>query len=161
MTMARKVQSMFQVAEWVKDHSYELEEKTEVVDGSTCVILKGSLNSLLQPALLVGNLTDRIWLDRDHGLALRRREFSRDGRISMRWENSELEEVEPGLWLPTHCRHDAFADDAPPEWKGKPVMTEEIRVQKIEINHVPDDLFDMTPQKGDHIEDLRGILQQK
>jgi hypothetical protein len=161
MAMARKVQSMFQAAEWVKDHSYELEEKTEVVDGSTCVILKGSLNSLLQPALFAGNLTDRIWLDRDHGLALRRREFSRDGRISMRWENSELREVEPGLWLPTHCRHDAFADDAPPEWKGKPVMTEEIRVEKIEINHVPDGLFDMTPQKGDHIEDLRGILREK
>ncbi len=69
--MVRNVQAMFQVAEWVKDHSYELEEKTEVVDGSTCVILKGSLNSLSQPALLLCNLTDRIWLDRDHGLALR------------------------------------------------------------------------------------------
>ena len=161
MAMVRKAQATFQVAEWVKDHSYELENQTEVVDGSTCVILEGSLNSLLQPALLLGNLTDRIWLDRDHGLVVRRREFARDGRVHMRWENSELREVEPGLWLPTHCRHDAFADDAPPDWKGKPVMTEEIHVQKIEINHVPDDLFDMTPQKGDHIEDLRGILQGK
>ena len=156
-----EIQAMFQVAEWVKEHSYELEEKTEVVDGSTCVVLKGSLNSILQPAMFVGNLTDRIWLDRDHGLALRRREFSRNGQVQMRWENSELREVEPGLWLPTHCRHDAFADDAPPEWRGKPVMTEEIRVEKIEINRVTDDLFDMTPQKGDHIEDLRGILRGK
>jgi hypothetical protein len=161
MAMARKVQAMFQVAEWVKDHSYQLEDKTEVVDGSTCVILRGSLNSLLQPALLLGNLTDRIWLDRDRGLALRRREFSRDGRIGMRWENSELRELAPGLWLPGHCRHEIFAEDAPPEWKGKPVMTEEIRVQKIEINHVSDDLFDMTPKKGDRIEDLRGILPGK
>ncbi len=79
----------------------------------------------------------------------------------MRWENSELREVEPGLWLPTQCRHDTFADDAPPEWKGKPVMTEEIRVLKTEINRVPDDLFDMMPQKGDRIEDLRGILKGK
>ncbi len=160
-SMARKVQAMFQMAEWVKEHSYELEEKTDVIDGSTCVVLKGSLNSILQPAMFVGNLTDRIWLDRDHGLALRRREFSRNGQVQMRWENSELREVEPGVWLPTLCRHHAFADDAPPEWKGKPVMTEEVRVQKIEINRVTDDLFDMTPQKGDHIEDLRGILRGK
>ena len=159
--IVRKTQAMFQVAEWVKEHSYEFEEKTDVVDGSTCVVLKGSLNSILQPAMFVGNLTDRIWLDRDHGLALRRREWARDGQVQMRWENSELREVEPGLWLPTHCRHDAFAEDAPPEWKGKSVMTEEIRVEKIEINRVTDDLFDMTPQKGDHIEDLRGILREK
>lgn len=79
----------------------------------------------------------------------------------MRWVNSELREVEPGIWLPTRCRHDVFADDAPIEWKGKPVMTEEIRVQKIEINRVHDDLFDMTPQTGDQIEDLRGILGNK
>jgi hypothetical protein len=159
--MLGKVQAMFRVAEWVKDHSYGLEEKTDVVDGSTCVVLGGSLNSILQPALFAGNLTDRIWLDRDHGLALRRREFARDGRVYMRWENSELREVEPGIWLPTRCRHDSFADDAPSEWKGKPVMTEEIRVEKIEINHVPDDLFDMTPQKGDQVEDLRGVLRGK
>jgi hypothetical protein len=79
----------------------------------------------------------------------------------MRWENSELREVEPGVWLPTHCRHELFADDAPPEWKGKPVVTEEVRVMKIEINRVKDDLFDMTPQKGDQIEDLRGVLRDK
>ncbi len=159
--MVRKFQAMFQVAEWVKEHSYELEEKTEVVDGATCVVLKGSLNSLLQPSLLVGNLTDRIWLDRDHGLAILRREFSKDGQLQMLWENSGLREVEPGIWLPTRCLHHSFAADAPPEWKGKPVMTEEIRVEKIEINRVPDDLFDMTPNKGDHIEDLRGILRGK
>jgi hypothetical protein len=159
--MAGKVQAMFGVAEWVKEHSYELEEKTDVVDGSTCVVLKGSLNSIFQPAMFVGKVTDRIWFDRDHGLVLRRREFDRDGRIYSRWENSELREVDTGLWLPTLCRHHAFADDAPPEWKGKPVMTEEIRVEKIEIKHVPDDLFDMAPQKGDRIEDLRGILRGK
>jgi hypothetical protein len=114
--------------------------------------------SLFQPALLAGNLTDRIWLDRDHGLALRRRELSQDGRLQSRWENTKLREVEPGFWLPTHIRHDMFASDAPPEWKSKPVMTEEIRVETIAINRVPDDQFDMVPKKGDSIEDLRGTL---
>jgi hypothetical protein len=35
-------------------------------------------------------------------------------------------------------------------------MVVETRVQKLEINHVPDSLFDMTPHQGDVIEDLRG-----
>ena len=67
----RKAQAIFQLAEWIKDPSYELEPKTEVVDGSTCVVLKGSLNSILQPGFYAGDLTDRIWLDRDHGLVVR------------------------------------------------------------------------------------------
>ena len=50
-----------------------LEPRTEVVDGSTCVILKGSLNSILPAGFYPGDWTDRIWLDRDHGLVLRKR----------------------------------------------------------------------------------------
>ena len=64
---------MFRLADWVKDHPYALEEKTEVIDGSTCLVLKGSLNSAFRPAIVAGEIVDRIWLDRDHGLALRRR----------------------------------------------------------------------------------------
>jgi hypothetical protein len=119
------------------------------------------LNSLLQPGLIVGNLTGRIWLDRDHGLAVRKREMAKDGRVGMRWINTELHEVEPGLWLPLCCRQEILAEDAPPGWKDKPVMIEEIRVSKLEVNKVSDDLFDMTPKKTDRIEDLRGILTGK
>jgi hypothetical protein len=156
-----KAQAMFRVADLVGEHGYQLEDMTEVVDGSTCVVLKGSLNSLLQPGLIVGDLTDRLWLDRDHGLAVRKREFARDGRIGMRWINTELREVEPGLWLPLHCRQETFAEDAPAEWKDKPVMIEVITASKIDVNKVSDDLFDMTPRKIDHIEDLRGVLSVK
>jgi hypothetical protein len=159
--MASKTQAMFRVAEWVNDHGYELEEKTEVIDGSTCVVLKGSLNSLLQAIITSGDLTDRVWLDRDHGLAVRQREFAKDGRIGMRWTNTDLREVEPGLWLPFHCRQEQYAEDAPPEWKDKPVMVEEIRVLSVEVNKVSDELFDMTPKKSDHVEDLRGQLTGK
>jgi hypothetical protein len=160
-SMVRKAQAMFRAADWVSEQAYQLEEKTEVVDGSTCVILRGSLNSLLQPGLIVGELTNRIWLDRDHGLAVRQREIATDGKVGMRWINTELKEVEPGLWLPMHCRHEQYADDAPPEWKQKPVLIEDVRVTKIEVNKVSDDLFDMTPRESDRIEDLRGVLSGK
>ncbi len=82
----------------------------------------------------------------------------RDGKVMTRWENSRLKEVEPGVWLPFSCRHDSFAMKPHPDLKDMPVMTEEIQVQILEINHVTDDRFDMTPQKGDRVEDLRGRL---
>jgi hypothetical protein len=160
-TLAVTAQAMFRAADWASEQAYQLEEKTEVVDGSTCVILRGSLNSMLQPGLIVGELTNRIWLDRDHGLAVRKREMARDGKVAIHWINSELKEVEPGLWLPLLCRQEQYAEDATPEWKDKPVVIEEIRVTKIEVNKVSDDLFDMTPKKNDRIEDLRGVLSGK
>ncbi len=156
--MVRKQQEMFQLVRWFKEHPYDLEPKTEVVDGSTCVILKGNISPLVTPGLLAGELTDRIWLDRDHGLLLRKREMYRDGKVTWRWENSHLKEVEPGIWLPLSCRLDTFALKPHPDLKDKPVMTEEVQVQSLELNQVPDDRFDMTPQKGDSIEDLRGRL---
>jgi hypothetical protein len=152
----RRAQSIFQVAEWIKDRSYELEPKTERIEGSTCVILAGSMNSILQPGYRPGDLTDRIWLDRDHGLVLRKREFARDGKLTLRWVNSHLKELEPGLWLPVTTRQDQFPPTPIAELKAQPVLIEEIQVQSLEINHVPDDRFDMVPKKGDAIEDLRG-----
>jgi hypothetical protein len=152
----RKAQAMFQVASWIKDRSYEVEPKTEVVDGSTCVILKGSLNSILQPGFFVGDLTDRLWLDRDHGLVLRKREMARDGKVTNRWVNTNLKEVEPGIWLPMTTRQDQFPARPIPELNGKPVLIEETRVQSLTVNKVPDERFDMTPKQGDTIEDLRG-----
>ncbi|MHC5538022.1 hypothetical protein ACYOEI_07290 [Singulisphaera rosea] len=149
--------TMCRLADWFAGHTYAI-EKTEAFDGSTCVVLKGSLNSLLSPTLLTGDMADRIWIDRDHGFVMRKRELSKDGRVSMRWENSELREVDPGLWLPMTVRQDRFAEDAPLAWQGKPVVTEVIRVKTIELNNVPDDRFDMVPRKNDVVEDLRGIF---
>ncbi len=155
-----KSQSMFNIADRVGELNYSLEEKSEVVDGSTCAILAGSLSPLL-PSFVSGKMTDRIWLDRDHGLAVRRREMARDGRLGMRWTNTELIEVEPGLWLPTHCRLETFADDAPEGIKDKPVMIEEIHVTRLQTNKVRDEMFDMTPRNSDRVEDLRGVLHFK
>lgn len=151
----RKGQAIFQVAEWIKDHSYELEPRTEVVDGSTCVILKGSLNSIQPAGFYPGELTDRIWLDRDHGLVLRKREMTRDGKINIRWLNTEMKEVAPGIWLPMTTRQEQYPARPVPELKDKPLMIEEIHLQNVKVNQVSDDLFDMTPKAGDAIIDLR------
>jgi hypothetical protein len=153
-----KSQSIFQLASRIKDASYELEPAAEVVDGSTCVVLKGSLGGTAPAVFITSPPTDRLWLDRDHGLLLRKREIAVDGKVSHRWVNTELKEVEPGLWLPQRTRHEQFPHKLVEELGGKPVMTVETRVQKLEVNRVSDGLFDMAPRKGDVIEDMRGGL---
>jgi hypothetical protein len=152
----KKAQAIFELAEWIKHRSYELEPKSEIVDGSTCVILRGSLNSILQPGFYTGDLTDRIWLDREHGLAVRKREMARDSVVSNRWLNTDLKEIEPGLWFPMTTRHEQFSAKPISELRGNPVLVEEIHVQSLSLNKVPDDRFDMTPAAGDVIDDLRG-----
>jgi hypothetical protein len=151
----QQVQEMFRLAVWFGNHTYTI-EKTEAIEGSTCVVLKGSLNSAFGPSPSAGDIADRIWLDRDHGWAVRKREQSKNGQLAVRWENSELREVEAGLWLPTIVRQERFAEDAPAGWRGRPVIAEEVRVKHIEINRVPEERFDMVPTKEDVIEDLRG-----
>jgi hypothetical protein len=46
--------------------------------------------------------------------------------------------------------------DAPPAWFSKAVLTEEVRVQRLEFNKAPDERFDLVPRQGDLVEDLRG-----
>ncbi|MFO0960388.1 MAG: hypothetical protein U0800_23630 [Isosphaeraceae bacterium] len=152
---SQSIQKMYRLVEWFRDNPYTL-EKTEMIDSSTCVVLKANLNSLLNPALISGEVADRIWLDRDHGMAVRRREMSKDGKVHTRWENSAFREVLPGLWLPMEVRHERFGADAPADWGNKPAIVEEIRVDRIDLNAVPDERFDLVPRKGDTVEDLRG-----
>jgi hypothetical protein len=157
MPEAKKSQAMFQLAELINNGTYELEPKSEVVDGSTCVILAGNPSSLVEPGLGIGKLTDRIWLDRDHGLVLRKREMAADGKVAWRWTTTDLKEIEPGIWFPMSTRNEQFPNGAPGPG-DKPAMVEAIKVKSLTINHVPDALFDMTPRQGDRIEDLRGKL---
>lgn len=147
---------LFRIADWVKDRDYAVEGRTEVVDGSTCVVLKGVIHPRSPSQTAVGDISDRIWLDRDHGFVVRKREMTMAGKLAHRWTTLDLKEVEPGLWLPYRTLHEQFAADAPPAFQGKPVLIEETRVQKLEVNHVADDLFDMVPRKGDQVLDLRG-----
>jgi hypothetical protein len=154
---AKKSQGMFQLAELINNGTYDLEPMTEVVDGSTCLILAGNPSSLVEPGVGIGKLSDRIWLDRDHGLVLRKREMAADGKVAWRWTTSDLKEIEPGIWFPMSTRNEHFHRGAP-DLGDKPAMVEAIKVKSLTINKVPDSLFDMTPRQGDRIEDLRGKL---
>ncbi len=120
------------------------------------MVLKGNLNSFIEPGFFKGEYTDRIWLDRDHGLVPRKREMALDGRVHNRWITADLKQVEPGIWLPMTIRRESFTARPHPDLKDRPVMLEEIHVQSLTVNKVPDNRFDMLPQNGDAIIDLRG-----
>lgn len=151
---ASQVQALFRLAECVASRPYKLEQD-ETVGGARCAVLRGSIDAFGATPVPGGAVEDRIWLDRDRGLAVVRRELSRGGEPMERWENSAFREVDRGLWLPTMVRHHRFAADAPAGRKGKPVLTEEIRVEEVKLDGVPDDLFDPAPKPGDAVDDRR------
>ncbi|MHC4403462.1 MAG: hypothetical protein ACYTG0_27715 [Planctomycetota bacterium] len=90
--------------------SYVMSEKTEVVDGAPCVVLQGKMQCALpvDSGSWTRSVSDKLWLDPEHGLAARKRETRIDGQ-RIRVINSELVEILPAVWLPERSRTESFA----------------------------------------------------
>ncbi len=148
---------MVDLLELLQRWPHEVSSKTEEIDGGRCAVLTGTI----QFPITVGEvsqtfeISSKLWLDLDHGLAIRQGERQTMGTLT-RMVNSDFQEVLPGLWLPKKCQMQVFAPpDAPEELKGRPVMIEHLTLTKCVVNEVPDDLFDMAPKPGDEVLDLR------
>jgi hypothetical protein len=108
-------------------------------------------------------MEDKLWLDLDRGLALRKREHktSPGPKTAYRRVNSSFEEVAPGVWLPKESELQTVAPsddpDFPEQYRGKPVVSSRTKVTKWVVNEVPDDLFDPLVKPGDQVLDERGI----
>jgi beta-lactamase regulating signal transducer with metallopeptidase domain len=119
---------------------YRIRAISDRVDGDECVVLEGP--------------SDTFWLDTRHGLAVRRRERMQEGHLVSREVNSRLKEVIPGLWLPQECLVEmAPIRDNAKEHLDKPLMAMRLRVTKMSVNSVKDDLFEIDP--NDANQDLR------
>jgi hypothetical protein len=90
-------------------------------------------------------MVDRVWLDREHGWAPRRRETRRkDGTLVSRVTYSNLKEIVPGLWLPQDCRTEFGAPpSAPAEHRGKPYFAYRIKVITWSVDKIDDELFEI------------------
>ncbi len=138
---------------------YRVREKHEVVDGARCVVLEGKVKAPAgreRPRWAEGVIHDKLWLDLDRGLALRRRELtSPDGRLLERYLNSEFQEVAPGLWLPRACE---WQQGSPPwaraDVRARPAAAFRMRVVRLTVNDVPDLLFD--PPAGAKVLEIKG-----
>jgi hypothetical protein len=124
-------------------HEYRLHQKTETLDGSECIVLEATWTSAYQKDVTVP-VRDKIWLDPGHGLALRRRDRSFDGRPGERWLTFRLEEVVPGYWLPRETEWQRCAPAyAPKKFANQPALSYRMRVSRWSANDLKDDLFEM------------------
>jgi hypothetical protein len=94
--------------------------------------------------------TDSLWLDVDQGCALLCREtFSETGAKIQRFELSQHRQYAPDCWLPTLLRNMQFDPDAlTEEARGRVVIDAYFTVEELELNTVPDTLFEFKPSAG-------------
>jgi hypothetical protein len=140
----RNLQQLHCLAELVQHWPYTVSRAAEDVGGTPCVVLQGAAEISLPVggASRKRSISDRLWLDPDHGLALRKRELQIDGQL-VRVVNTEFDEVLQGVWLPKHSRVEVFpAPDAPAQYRDRPLLTEEMTLCLAIVNKVPDDLFE-------------------
>ncbi|MHC4405751.1 MAG: hypothetical protein ACYTG0_39395, partial [Planctomycetota bacterium] len=146
----RNLQQMSLLPDLLERWPYMVLEKTEKIDGTPCVVLLGKMECELP----VGkgterkSISDKLWLDLGHGLALRKRETGIEGQ-RVRVVNSEFEEVLPGFWLPRRSRRETFAPPgAAREHRDRPVMTRDVKLCLWVVNQTPDELFDVALLKA-------------
>jgi hypothetical protein len=120
---------------------YHLKPTLEVVDGRPCHLVRSG--------------HDAMWIDHAAGFCLRRRvHISRTGRtdpgcLSLVQMCSDLTEVVPGIWLPkTGVSLQYTAQRDPESARGKVGHIHTVKASKIEINTVPDSLFEPTFEPG-------------
>jgi len=125
----------------------QLRNEPEVVDGSSCVVLDWQ-----------NKPRTTLWCDPLLGYAIRRKEqhFPTSDIASSRTTCDRFREVLPGFWLPLHATLHWFADlNAPANLCDVPLVQFDLDVETIDVNDVPDELFELKPPPGTLIADYR------
>jgi hypothetical protein len=126
-------------------YAYRLSGRTERTDGSRCLVVEAHWQ---HPEDKQVTITDRIWLDLEHGLAVRRRDQLFNGQLGERWLTFRLDEIVPGYWLPKEtCWKRAAPASALKEWAGKFVLAYRMTVRGWKVNDVPDSLFEIPAKR--------------
>lgn len=144
---------------------YTVQDGIETVDGAKCVVLNGKFETSFTLRHVTEKYVtrDSLWIDMEHGMALRKREQTkspdRTGALR-RVVNTNFEELAPGVWLPrnSELRVIAPADDPnfPEAHRGKPILTTRVTLIKGLVNDVPDRVFEPYIKPGDTVSDNRG-----
>jgi len=143
---------------------YSVQDEFEEVDGVRCVVLEGTVErtSTVRDATQKYTTRDKLWLDPERRLALRKREqrTSPDRTKSLRRTvNSNFEEVAPGIWLPRDSQHQTVAPsdnpDFPEAYRGKAILSTRVKLTKCIVNQVPDKVFEPYIKPGDVVSDGR------
>jgi hypothetical protein len=127
---------------------YRVLEKTEKVEGAECLVVEAKGNEIgTWKARVKGEeVADKLWFDLEHGLALRKREFSSAGVLTERKINGKLKEVTPGVWLPQESRWQRMAPPWAKAYRDRPALEYVMTVRQFSVNDVKDSFF--TVPKG-------------
>jgi hypothetical protein len=125
--------------------TYTVSDDLDKVDGATCVVLEGAFvwRHVGDESMTIA---DRLWLDVEHGFALRQRE-RQIGAVSYRVVNSDFREILPGLWFPGKSASLGFRGND----RTSPFSETQLKLTRIVVNEVTDDLFEV--KTGDHVVD--------
>lgn len=127
----------------LEQDGYEIQEKEEQVYGASCIVVS-------RPG------RDKLWLDPRLGYALRQRELydAESGILRERMQNQNYIEAKPGIWLPQMCiRDECGYQQAPPAYRGKPLIRYVYTVKRLGVNNVPDELFILKIKPGTVVAD--------
>ena len=144
----------------LKEGAFSIDPEITLLNGVKCVVLRREFQAELaefdpvkgEAVVFRDPALETIWLDRDRGFAMLRRDqlFERWGLD--RTINSEFVEILPGIWFPQKTKTQPFAPpDAPQEYQGRPVQSWNVDLIRWSVNDVPDNRFDMITKPGDHL----------
>ena len=139
----------------LKNGAFTLAREVVDLDGTKCVLLEREVRPNPQIKFMAAGRS-RVWLDLDHGFAVRQVEFQQPSGDLSRTINCDFVEILPGIWFPRKTERQSFApEDAPKEYQGRPVWIWHADLMKWHVNDVADELFDVVIKPGDRVNDLR------
>jgi hypothetical protein len=141
----RNLEQMGMLVAWLQRWPYRVLETTREIDGARCVVLEGNMECPLpaKGGAAKTAIEDRLWLDADRGLALRKRETKTGGHL-LRVVNSEFEEALPGVWFPKRSLTQVVSlPEAGEASGGRPLLNRQITLCYHRPNQVIDGLFDL------------------
>jgi hypothetical protein len=156
-----RAQHMNCLPELLAAEPYTVAKDIAVVDGARCAVLHGHREVKVYVAgggRKPQPLRDTIWLDLDHGLAIKQRDNLIGTDHVTRTLCGDFVEILPGLWFPQSVKIDRLVPPNGPEaYRGKPMHVSDMKLTKWVVNQVPDDLFDIVPRpaKDEQVFDMR------
>ncbi len=113
------------------------------------------------PCHVVTNGADTIWIDAEHGFAMRRRVWFQMRNLSSMpvlafiYAIKDLHQYGNALWLPHQCYRLDFAGTLEPvNTHGMLTEVHTITAKTINVNNVPDEVFELDFPPGTNVQDL-------
>ena len=146
----------------LKKGAYAIGKRATELDGVKCITVRRKFEMTIYVADGSGSkplevpATEKLWLDVDHGFAVRQCERDIEIQGLDRTVNSGFVEILPGIWFPRKTEVQRIAPpNAPKEYQGRPVLSWNADLIRWTVNDVPDELFHVVTKPSDNVEDWR------